>query len=287
VNREKFLNIIQNQVLTDNDDILSLQKEAKQHPYSQIIHTLLAKHHNEAKSANANAAIQLAAIYATDRVVLKGIINSTPVEKVIHKAKEDHKPVETVSKTFTSISSGVTDIDQLRNDIYEHLELLQESKKTYITENSQLTKPSSSKKQTAPKVKIITKEKPVAKKKDKKDKAVKKNKSEKKTSVKPSSKTKKESVPLSQKEQVDLIEKFIKSPPKIARSKDKPSTNTDQQDLSEISANLEEDFASENLAQILTKQGNKEKAIEIYKKLIWKFPQKKAYFATQIEGLKK
>jgi TolA-binding protein len=41
------------------------------------------------------------------------------------------------------------------------------------------------------------------------------------------------------------------------------------------------------LAQILTRQGKKDKAIEVYKKLIWKFPQKKAYFAAQIEDLKK
>jgi ABC-type Zn uptake system ZnuABC Zn-binding protein ZnuA len=37
----------------------------------------------------------------------------------------------------------------------------------------------------------------------------------------------------------------------------------------------------------MIKQGKHEKAIDIYKKLIWKFPQKKAYFATQIEELKK
>jgi len=42
---------------------------------------------------------------------------------------------------------------------------------------------------------------------------------------------------------------------------------------------------SENLAQILLSQGKKQKAIEIYKKLIWKFPQKKAYFAARIEEL--
>ena len=37
----------------------------------------------------------------------------------------------------------------------------------------------------------------------------------------------------------------------------------------------------------IIKQGKKDKAIEVLKKLIWKFPQKKAYFAAQIEDLKK
>ena len=45
-------------------------------------------------------------------------------------------------------------------------------------------------------------------------------------------------------------------------------------------------LVSENLAKILAKQGKTEKAIDIYKKLVWKFPQKKAYFASQIESLK-
>jgi predicted Zn-dependent protease len=43
---------------------------------------------------------------------------------------------------------------------------------------------------------------------------------------------------------------------------------------------------SETLVDILKRQGKKEKAIEVLKKLIWKFPQKKAYFAAQIEELK-
>jgi hypothetical protein len=62
---------------------------------------------------------------------------------------------------------------------------------------------------------------------------------------------------LKKEEQEKLIEKFIQSDPQ------------------------------ENLASIMIKQGKHETAIDIYKKLIWKFPQKKAYFATQIEELKK
>jgi len=44
---------------------------------------------------------------------------------------------------------------------------------------------------------------------------------------------------------------------------------------------------SETLVDILIQQGKKDKAIEVLKKLIWKFPQKKTYFAAQIEELKK
>ena len=58
-------------------------------------------------------------------------------------------------------------------------------------------------------------------------------------------------------------------------------------DLSEPSGHFGENIVSETLVEILLKQGKKEKAIEVLKKLIWKFPQKKTYFASQIEELRK
>jgi hypothetical protein len=58
-------------------------------------------------------------------------------------------------------------------------------------------------------------------------------------------------------------------------------------DLSEKSTKFGDDLISENLAVILLRQGKKGRAIDIYKKLIWKLPQKKAYFAARIEEIKK
>ena len=46
-------------------------------------------------------------------------------------------------------------------------------------------------------------------------------------------------------------------------------------------------LVSESLAAILAKQGKTDKAIEMYRKLSLKHPQKSAYFATQIETLLK
>ena len=64
-------------------------------------------------------------------------------------------------------------------------------------------------------------------------------------------------------------------------------TPTAKEDLIEENLTYGENIVSETLVHILLKQGKKEKAIEVLKKLIWKFPQKKAYFAAQIEDLKK
>ncbi len=49
----------------------------------------------------------------------------------------------------------------------------------------------------------------------------------------------------------------------------------------------EDDLASESLAEIHAKQGRYDKAIEMYRKLSLRNPQKKAYFARKIEILQK
>ncbi|MDR1672580.1 MAG: hypothetical protein LBS09_03835 [Bacteroidales bacterium] len=82
--------------------------------------------------------------------------------------------------------------------------------------------------------------------------------------------------------QNQLIDKFLKTNPKIARC------DTDYQ--ADLSAGLQDDqtnFATETLAKIYAEQGHKQKAIKIYQQLILKYPEKHTYFATQIEHLKK
>jgi hypothetical protein len=86
-----------------------------------------------------------------------------------------------------------------------------------------------------------------------------------------------------QKEQIEIIDQFIKAKPSIS----KPSGDQQQLDLSETPESYNENVVSETLALILIKQGKKEKAVEVLRKLIWKFPQKKAYFAAHIEDLTK
>jgi hypothetical protein len=88
-----------------------------------------------------------------------------------------------------------------------------------------------------------------------------------------------------QKDQLQMIDDFIKTQPNLA-GKDK-ALNTPE-DLSTIkTGEFSDNIVSETLVDILIKQGKKDKAVEVLKKLIWKFPQKKAYFAAQIEDLKK
>lgn len=89
-----------------------------------------------------------------------------------------------------------------------------------------------------------------------------------------------------QKSQLEIIDSFIKNSPVLSKPNlSADSEATSQTDLSIKSAKFHQDFASENLATILVKQGKRKDAVGIYKKLMVKFPEKKAYFADQIESL--
>jgi hypothetical protein len=100
--------------------------------------------------------------------------------------------------------------------------------------------------------------------------------------------TKEELAPESekQKEQIEMINQFMRTQPSISAAKERQSPPIG--DLNPIkSGEFGDNIVSETLVEILIKQGKKEKAIEVLKKLIWKYPQKKTYFASQIEDLKK
>jgi len=83
-----------------------------------------------------------------------------------------------------------------------------------------------------------------------------------------------------------LIDKFISSQPSISR----PDKNEffDPQKGAVDSATYEDDFfVTETLASIHADQGNIQKALEIYRKLSLKFPEKSSYFAARIQDLSK
>lgn len=85
---------------------------------------------------------------------------------------------------------------------------------------------------------------------------------------------------------LDLINRFLKTQPRIKTSVGPPPAPEEQDDLSVRSTRPAPALASESLAKIMIKQGKVDKAIEIYERLMLRQPEKKAYFADQIHQLK-
>lgn len=82
----------------------------------------------------------------------------------------------------------------------------------------------------------------------------------------------------------DLIDKFIREEPRIVPAK---SEFYSPGNMARKSAQEHEDLISETLARIYAQQGRFDKAIVTYERLSLKLPEKKAYFASLIDNLKK
>ena len=86
------------------------------------------------------------------------------------------------------------------------------------------------------------------------------------------------------KVQADLIDKFILTNPRIEPAREK--TDHIVEDKSKPYIEEKGGFVTETLAKIYINQGYYSKAIDIYKELSLKFPEKNSYFAAQIEKVK-
>ena len=353
MNKQKFKNIVSNPDIITSSDVEALNELANSFPYSQIIHSLSAKAHSITKNSDSQKAIGIAAMYATDRQVLKDLVHSKPkivsqpsaVNEEIEIAKTE-KVLPKHKKITIDVSSFKNESQEVRNIIWDDLEKLKVSKAHYVeyldreelkeeakktttttktstaitVKKAGVTKQSSAtaKKAASVKKKTVTKkvlrdvdakvspEKVVKSTTTTKKAAAKSPKAKKTTTKVTSSKkvapSKGEKIEESLKEikkkptkpqksgkveeQIYLIDEFIEKKPSIS-SKRVTSVADSQEDLSVKSTNFGDDLISENLAIILRDQGKVQKAMEMYKKLIWKFPQKKSYFAAQIEALKK
>ncbi|MEM9389545.1 MAG: hypothetical protein AAGA02_03670 [Bacteroidota bacterium] len=374
MNKQRFRQVVGNYSGLSAQDRIDLHDLVKDHPYSQILHTLVAKANHDAKTDIVKQSLNYAAMYASDRSVLKDIIQSGPDVKVQAEVKrkksppeagnrkgEVSQPEEESGNDIVSVKKGkvVTvntnelfhSSDDLIKEVWEDLAALKKSKANYMAQAlSSVEKPpekitpvrkASSRSATthtkpgtaaksksattrASTAKSISKKKQTPAKTDSKTtkaktsstvaksestankSAAKKDTTNKTPEVtgtstqKKSSKTAakqsdKKTAPakkkvlterLSPESQSEIIERFIDKEPRIS-AKTIKATEADQTDLSEKSTVYSEDLISENLAQILLAQGKKDKAIDIYKKLIWKFPQKKSYFAAQIEEIQR
>ncbi|MFC0875198.1 hypothetical protein ACE01N_01320 [Saccharicrinis sp. FJH2] len=93
-----------------------------------------------------------------------------------------------------------------------------------------------------------------------------------------------EEKPVQPNKKWELIDNFIKETPAFTASREKPVDKDGVvQDLSAKSVSDSDEFMTETLARIYIKQRNFEKALQIFKKLSLKYPEKSIYFAGQIK----
>ncbi|HEY6436361.1 MAG TPA: tetratricopeptide repeat protein [Ignavibacteriaceae bacterium] len=269
-------------------EILNLEKEF---PYSQVIHGLAARATQDNQLPEQEEQLHLGAIYTTDRAVFKSIMTASAQKRIevfeeqpqeelskyssgakLEITTENEPPISLASDQRKIHAKAAEVNDSFYDEILHDLERLKQSKLEFeetmrLYENGALP---------------LTSGNDTPQKKKKQADSI----NDLITEIK-SSKKKIDPEGPKQKEQIEIIDQFIKTQPTIKGKVAGEEKSAPKDDLTENSLMYNENIISETLAEILIKQGKKDKAIDVLKKLIWKFPQKKAYFAAQIEELKK
>ena len=278
--KEQFLSLVKNYTSLTREDARELISMQDRFPYSQVIHHLCSRGAQDFDLDSRESLLHRSAIYATERAVLKVIMTARPADRppveraAVKPDTERQEPkIEVHAAGVQQKNEPVLSDQALRNNLLLELDKLKAAKHKFeqtVEDFDKANVPTSLAESKKKIIKTNEGQEPV-------DSFIEEIKTTKKK-FKPEGHK--------QKEQIEIIENFIKTQPTITKSK-LSSPPADRSDLAEKSLADGDNIVSETLVEILLKQGKKDKAIEVLKKLIWKIPQKKAYFAAQIEELKK
>jgi hypothetical protein len=316
VEKDLLKKILQNYPSSSVSEAKDLHSLRQTYPYSQLLHVLAARTSKEHGFVDQQMELQLAAVYSADRGILKNMMGTVTEESSTAHGGPVAPPsampnippsaiVDTVSpvrqekkSTSPELPTPNSESDDLAEKVIKDVTELYKTRHNFemmfvdnpgadLKSAGATTEQGKSKReriielskalnahQTMESEEMKNPKKKLNDRKDIIDEIV-----DTKSKIEPANEK--------QKEQLDIIDHFIKTQPSISNAKDK-AVNTQEGDLSSIkTGEFGDNIVSETLVELLLKQGKKDKAIEVLKKLIWKFPQKKAYFAAQIEELKK
>jgi hypothetical protein len=322
VDKHLFLEIVRNGEADSNhaDAVLALKN---QHPYSQLLQSLSAKLTRDHKHKDEQYSLQMAAVYAADRHVLRDLMNERTesdlaVRPIAIDTKQEANPTQHESgrslaedpviaeiKVDGAVFAEANGVVEMQDHIVKHvakpfdnavdgdgrassadvaetvmsdLRKLHNAKHNFEMMFADQASDSSEPPITPPTPDINSDFTLRRRKKDQLQPNILEEIKITKEVLEPENER--------QKEQIEIIDHFIKTQPSITNPKERQPAAAN--DLNSIKpGEFGENIISETLVEILVKQGKKERAIEVLKKLIWKYPQKKAYFASQIEDLRK
>jgi hypothetical protein len=321
LNKQTFLNIVRNPTSIGAQDIAGLEEVVASFPFCQLAHLLIAKGLRDYGSMHAEQKLKKAAVYTLNRKKLKEIIQGDPEsEKFVKEKKEQSSDIKsseeslpTVNKIIAEQKSEIKPETRRYDAIEENLKLIQRFKSDVHKKPSEREE----KEESLSFENSVNKIEDALENREEIKVAEEKNNEEKAPHFIYSSRLEdvylqelesdsvhhKSDVDLlldyldyihenklgkmrDKKKQKEIIEKFINADPVIPTLKPQ-ALPENQEDLASGSSRINKNPVSETFAKILLLQGKKDKALEIYEQLMLKFPEKKSYFAAEIEKLKK
>ena len=294
MNQTTFLNIIKSPQNINKETTTDLENVVDNFPYFQSARALHLKGLKNAESFKYNNALKKTAAYTTDRSILFDFITSktftqNEVSQFIKQNTSNLLDIKVQAEDI-SVQKSITIDSALKQQIEETKNILNPDLFEPKSENTQTLNIKTEDTKTPENILNIGKPLQFEKTETHSfnewlsltrltpiNRDIESNKStnkdtEPKQSVKALAKAKK----------FDLIEKFIEKSPKLAAKK----VATSKKNIAKAQMIQPEALMTETLARIYLEQKNYKKAIQSYKILSLKYPEKSGFFADQIKAIK-
>ncbi|MBI6119176.1 hypothetical protein [Salegentibacter maritimus] len=277
----EFIQLLQQPATITADQTTALENIIQEAPYFQAARAIRLKGLKEHQEFSYNSALKKTAAYTTNRSVLFDFItskefNQNKIARQIQDQEEQlrnitvFEPEEVFAKRSMAIGEAIK-MQQSESEQVMDPELFSEKPKN--AETSQKTNSGNNKLKLGKPLEFdaseshsfsewlrLTSAQPIQREKQKEE-------------------SQKNEL---QHKKFELIDRFISKSPKI-----KPGQPTNKSNLAETNATPPESLMTETLARVYLEQKNYKKAIQAYKILILKNPEKSGFFADQIRAIEK
>jgi hypothetical protein len=277
MDKNEFLDLLENPANVSPNQISALERIIMEAPYFQATRAIRLKALKEQESFSYNSALKKTAAYTTDREVLFDFItskefNQNSVAREINAQNLKINEIEVIDAREVSGRLSIAIDDAIK---------MKQSESERVMDPGLFQQPKKSSEE-------ISEEKSATEADLNLGKPLEFNPSEahsftewlKLTSAKPIEREDKKEEP--QKEKFRLIEEFISKNPRL-----KPGDTATKGNLAEQNKIAPEALMTETLARVYLEQKNYKKAIQAYKILILKNPEKSGFFADQIRAIEK
>ncbi len=305
MNQTDFTYILQNPQAISHEQTEGIKSIIDEFPYFQPARAIYLKGLKDQSSISYNQELKTTAAYTTDRSILFDFITSeafiqNEISKFIKKNTENLKGIN-INIEDISVKKSVTIDYALKQQIkdtygvldpalFQPKEARPKKISSFVLDETEIIEnvTDETKTQEATAADILKLGEPLQFDKREKHSF---NEWLKLTRFKPiERKTKQEKTPvevkpyetLAKEKKFELIDKFISENPKIKPSK----TSTQKVNLAKAQMIQPESLMTETLARIYVEQKNYKKAIQSYRILSLKYPEKSSFFANQIKAVK-